>query len=468
MCVSCFVYRHTRNSHILQKNAEYLYMWYFFCIFAGCYGTGVVLMPLQKSVSLHFVEYMQNTYRYSILLLIGVLMFPLWGRGVLAQNGSSSPYSRYGYGDLNDNVPNTYRAMGGVGLGMRSNKVINPAQPASFTAGDSLTFMFDLAASAMWSTYADASGRRNKANGNLEYLSLQFPLYKRYVAFSAGVLPYSSVGYGLAVADSIRSDYHYVQSYVGAGGISQVYGGLSFNICDWVALGANVYYMFGTTTNTRTLTFVETGLRTISQESTLRVSSVRFRYGAQFFHTFGDHTIVLGGVFENKQKMSSVSYTTIETTTADTVSVIEGGFELPMVYGGGISYGWADRLTLAFDYQRQCMASALYEGSTNRFRDRSRYSAGVEYRHNPNGRRYYERMLWRCGVNVADSYALEGKAPDITASIGMGFPLRTAATVFNVTLEYTHRGDKTTLQENSLRLTINAAISENWFFKRKL
>ena len=77
---------------------------------------------------------------------------------MLAQNGSSSPYSRFGYGDLNDNVPNTYRAMGGVGLGMRSNKVINPSQPASFTAGDSLTFMFDLGASVMWSAYSDVSG----------------------------------------------------------------------------------------------------------------------------------------------------------------------------------------------------------------------------------------------------------------------------------------------------------------------
>lgn len=410
---------------------------------------------------------MQTLKRY-IVLLTGVLLLPFSASVATAQNGSSSPYSRFGYGDLNDNVPNTYRAMGGVGLGMRSNKVINPSQPASFTAGDSLTFMFDLAASVMWSAYSDVSGKRNKANGNLEYLSLQFPLYKRYIALSAGVLPYSSVGYDLAVGDSINSDYHYTASYVGTGGISQVYGGLSFNICDWVALGANVYYMFGTTTNTRTLTFTEAALKGSSQESELRVSSIRLRYGAQFFHTFGDHTIVLGGVFENKQKMSSTSFTTIETQSEDTVSVMEGGFELPMVYGGGVSYCWADRLTVAFDYQRQCMSAAMYQGKTNAFRDRSRYSAGVEYRHNPNGRRYYERMLWRCGVNVADSYSLENSARDVTASIGIGFPLRTAATVFNATLEYTHRGNAATLQENSLRLTINASISENWFFKRKL
>ena len=57
---------------------------------------------------------------------------------VSAQNMSSSPYSRYAYGDMNENVPSGYRAMGGVGFGMRNNKAINPAQPASYTACDTL------------------------------------------------------------------------------------------------------------------------------------------------------------------------------------------------------------------------------------------------------------------------------------------------------------------------------------------
>ena len=52
--------------------------------------------------------------------------------GVMAQNMTSSPFSRYAYGDMNENVPAAYRAMGGVGFGMRSNKAINPSQPSTF------------------------------------------------------------------------------------------------------------------------------------------------------------------------------------------------------------------------------------------------------------------------------------------------------------------------------------------------
>lgn len=411
---------------------------------------------------------MRRLFEYiSLYVALGTLL--LLAPFVCAQNGTSSPFSRYAYGDLNDNVSNTYRAMGGVGIGMRSNKVICAAQPASYTACDSLTFMFDLAASVMWSRYADASGLRNKANGNLEYLTMQFPLWRRYIAMSLGVLPYSSVGYDIVQSDSIGSAYHYQKTYTGAGGISEVYAGLSFNICNWVALGANVYYMFGETKNTRTLTFSEASLSSTSQESVFKVSSVRLRYGMQLFHTFGDHSFAVGGIFENKQKLRG-TYTVSETTSADTIARSDTGFELPMVYGGGVSYSWAKRLTVAFDYQNQCMSKVLYRGMMGDLKDRNRYSLGLEYRNNPSGRRYVDRMLWRFGFSLTDSYSASIGAKDITAAIGVGFPLRTSATVFNATLEYGHRGGgyDGALVENSLRLTINASISENWFFKRKL
>ena len=70
-----------------------------------------------------------NLRRYIVLVVATMLAVGAW-----AQNATSSPSSRFGYGELNNNLPGAYRAMGGVGVGMRSNKVINPAQPASYTA----------------------------------------------------------------------------------------------------------------------------------------------------------------------------------------------------------------------------------------------------------------------------------------------------------------------------------------------
>lgn len=402
--------------------------------------------------------------KLSILILALVLAL-----GGMAQNMTSSPFSRYAYGDMNENVPVGYRAMGGVGFGMRNNRAINSAQPASYTSCDSLTFMFDVAASANWSHYKDAEGIKNKANGNLEYVTMQFPLYKQWIAMSVGLQPYSSVGYNIVMNDSIPGTAHYTKTYDGDGNISQVYGGLSFNICNWLALGANVYYMWGELSHMRMLSYEESDINPTIQYENLSVSNVRFRAGAQLFHTWGNHTINLGAIYENKMKLNSELL--IFETQGDTSYVFTDGWQLPMVWGVGASYNWANRLTVAFDFERQCMASAMYggePGSMSGLQDRNRYAFGAEYRHNPAGRKYAERMIWRAGINVQDEYVTLVGAKKVSASIGIGFPLWTIGTVINTTIEYTHRGNSNGLEDNSLRFTIGASIAESWFFKRKL
>lgn len=408
-----------------------------------------------------------NLRRYIVLVVATMLAVGAW-----AQNATSSPSSRFGYGELNNNLPGAYRAMGGVGIGMRSNKVINPAQPASYTACDSLTFMFDIAGSLLYTNYGDANGTTNRMNGNLEYMTLQFPLWRRYIAMSVGVNPYSAVGYKFALNDSLKQGdeyvYHHTKAYSGEGGFTQVYGGLSFNICDWVALGANIYYMFGDVTQRRSLHFTNAALDSVSQVDNLNANSLRLRYGMQLFHTFGKHTINVGAVYEHKQAFSRMSYEHLETTTNDTVATMSGGFEMPMMYGVGLSYDYANRLLVGVDYQFQDWAHASYFGEANGLNSRHRWALGLEYRNDPTSRKYVDRMLWRIGANYTTSYTNSYNQPELGVSLGVGLPLRTTGTVINTTLEYGRRGGSNVLTENYLRFIINVSISEHWFFKRKL
>ena len=404
-----------------------------------------------------------NYKRYIVIAVATMMVVGAW-----AQNATSSPSSRFGYGELNDNLPGAYRAMGGVGTGMRSNKAINPSQPASYTGGDSLTFMFDIAGSFLYTNYGDMNGQRNRLNGNLEYVTLQLPIWRQHIAFSAGVMPYSALGYNFSLSDSINSDYHYTHTYAGAGGFTQVYGGLSFNICNWVALGANMYYMFGSLTKSRTQSFTEADVIGASQTDNLSISSLRFRYGAQVFHTFGKHTVILGGVFENKQRFSSSKYTQIETTTNDTVADLENCFEMPMMYGVGLSYSYANRWLIGADYMCHDWANANYFGQTQSLQKRHRMALGAEYRNDPTSRKYVDQIYWRLGVNYTTAYTNRYNEAEWGVSMGVGFPLRTAGTVINTTLEYGKRGTRNVLSENYLRLVVNASISEHWFFKRKL
>lgn len=396
------------------------------------------------------------------ILLVALLMAEI----TEAQNSTSSPSSRFAYGEMNDNIPNAYRAMGGANLGQRRNTVIDPSQPASYTACDSTSFMFDLAGSIMWTNYSDGSGKRNKANGNLEYVTLQFPIWKQHIAFSAGIMPYTVMGYSFGVKDSVGG-HEYGISYIGEGGITQLYGGLSFNIMDWVALGANFYYMFGEINNETVLSFTESDIHGSDMWKNMRVGSFRFRYGLQFFHTFDKHSFCLGGIFENKQRLNG-EYAQYEINSLDSVLVSNTGFEVPMTYGGGLSYNYANRLIVACDYYRQDWNDVLYFGEKGTLKNRAKISFGCEYRHNPNGRNYAERMFWRVGASIIDSYVANSGQKDFSISAGFGLPLRTSATMVNTTLEYIHRASINKLNENCLKLTIAVSVNENWFFKRKL
>ena len=400
-----------------------------------------------------------------IVTLVAVSLIVM---GSWAQNATSSPTSRFGYGELNNNLPGAYRGMGGVGIGMRSNKVINPAQPASYTSCDSMTFMFDIAGSLLYTNYGDSYGQSNKVNGNLEYMTMQFPIWRQHIAMSLGVTPYSAVGYNFALTDSINQDYYYSQKYRGTGGFTQVYGGLSANICDWVALGVNVYYMFGNIEQSRGLSFTDATMDSVQMVERLSANSLRLRYGMQVFHTFGKHTVNMGAVYENKQPFSRMNYEQIEMTTADTISNISTGFDMPMMYGVGLSYSYANRWLIGADYMCHDWANANYFGQTQSLKKRHRMALGAEYRNDPTSRKYVDQIYWRLGVNYTTAYTNRYNEAEWGVSMGVGFPLRTAGTVINTTLEYGKRGTRNVLSENYLRLVVNASISEHWFFKRKL
>ena len=78
-------------------------------------------------------------YRQTLL----VLLLTILSGAAVAQNNTNSPYTRYGYGQLSEQGSSNSRAMGGIAYGLRDKYQTNFANPASYTAVDSLTFIFD-------------------------------------------------------------------------------------------------------------------------------------------------------------------------------------------------------------------------------------------------------------------------------------------------------------------------------------
>lgn len=205
-----------------------------------------------------------------------------------AQNGTITPYSRFGYGMLRDNATSAQQSMGGVGYAMNSGRQINVMNPASYARIDSLTFLFDMGADLtnLWSTETTAAGDRlseHQIGGGLNYITMQFPLGKR-MGMSIGLLPWSSVGY--AFGNTIDNGYTNRQ---GSGSINELYLGIAGRIAGGLTAGVNIAYMFGSTIND---TYAITDLGSTSlYENELSVHDWHLDAGLQYTQTFGPNQI---------------------------------------------------------------------------------------------------------------------------------------------------------------------------------
>ena len=78
--------------------------------------------------------------KYYILGLL-VLLFSI---SSVAQSDLSSPYSRFGLGDISTGSPNTIlKGMGGISNAMSGKTLLNPNNPASYASLDTLSLVFD-------------------------------------------------------------------------------------------------------------------------------------------------------------------------------------------------------------------------------------------------------------------------------------------------------------------------------------
>ena len=73
----------------------------------------------------------------------------------LAQSGTNSPYSQYGLGQQSEQTSGFNRGMNGLGQGFREHNQVNYINPASYSALDSLTFIFDVGLSGQITNFSE-------------------------------------------------------------------------------------------------------------------------------------------------------------------------------------------------------------------------------------------------------------------------------------------------------------------------
>ena len=385
---------------------------------------------------------------------------------MMAQNATFSPYSRYGYGQLANSSFGAARAMGGASIGMRDNNRINTANPASYSAIDSTTFLFDFGVSGQIATYTENGIQEKKQVGNIEYMAMQFPLAK-HMGASVGLIPYSYIGYQFGQVNAGGANATY--AYTGEGGFSQAYFGIAATPFKNLSLGVNFNYLFGTTNNSGNGTI--SGTTPTIKTKLLHARGLKTDLGLQWTKNIDKgQKLCIGLTYSPKVKLSTTYDSIYIGTKSDTTS-LNKSFELAETYGIGLGWQLNNKWAIAADGLYQRWSDAYYESKKDLLTNRFKLSAGAEYTPNINGRHYYEHVKYRFGGYVSNNYLnIKGqKLSEYGISAGIGLPFKSTKSILNITVDYSQITPQYNLiKENSLKLTLNLTFNEFWFFKRKI
>ena len=416
-------------------------------------------------------------YRQSLL----VFLFAVVSGVAFAQNNTNSPYTRYGYGQLSDVGSSNSKAMGGVAYGLRDGSQVNFANPASYTAVDSLTFIFDGAVSLQNTNFSNGTLKQNAKNSSFDYVTMLFRAAP-WCGMSFGLLPYSNVGYSMT---EYRADEAYPENsssvkYAGDGGLHQLYVGAGFKIFKNLSVGANFSYLWGDISRSAYLTFPsDANQLPFLRASSASLHSYKLDFGAQYTQMLGKkHALTVGAVVSPGHELNS--RTSIETqvgnsSTGATVSVRDSvaTYGIPLTVGAGLTYVYDNRLTVGADFMLQQWNKTTYMNAKDAFCSRTRIGVGAEYIPNPMGRSYLAHVKYRIGAYFSQPYyKINGirAADEYGVSGGFAFPLLRTRSLLSVTAQYVRVKGKhpSFLDENTLRISIGITFNERWFFKSRV
>src|SRR5690554_1523631 len=235
----------------------------------------------------------------NVSILAGFLFLPFL---LFAQfnNNTSSPYSRYGLGDLQPYSFGRTTAMGGASIASRNGQQINLANPASYTAVDSLGFMFEFGIYSNFVNLNTSESSINAVDANFMYFAMNFQI-TNWLGTSLGLLPFSDVGYNVEIQEEISTAGNILHRYYGEGSLSKAYLGLAVDPIKNFSIGANLNYLFGMLHRNSEVYFPTAGNFYQNQKfESLRLRDFSLSFGAQATIPLSEtNRITLAAIFEN-------------------------------------------------------------------------------------------------------------------------------------------------------------------------
>ena len=395
-----------------------------------------------------------------------------------AQEGTASPYSFYGIGDVRFKGTHETRAMGGIAVEQDSIHM-NLQNPASFASLKLTTFSLGGTNS---STNLKTETKSAKASRTtLDYLAVGLPLGKFGVGF--GLIPYSSVGYKIR---NLGSSTQNNQSFNGTGGMNKAFIGVGYKITPELSVGADANYNFGKieTNNFEYITGIAIGTRELNK---VDLSGMNFNLGMMYqtkiynkmsFFSSLNYSIESNLLAQNSRNIATALYSSnFDLSVLDVLEDVKTKEKLkvPSKYDMGVGFGESKKwlVGIGYAFRGASSLSSNYNSLNNvTYEKYSKFSIGGYYMPNYNSfSNYAKRITYRGGLRFEKTGLVikDESIKDMAVTMGVGLPLTGTFSNVNIGAEFGKRGTTSAnlVEENYANVSVSFSLNEQWFVKRK-
>jgi hypothetical protein len=429
---------------------------------------------------------MKKAKAASTLILISLLFCTGYTAKGQTTTRINSPYTLFGVGNLNNTNTNVRSlSMGGIKYGWRDNSLINPANPASYTAFDSISFLFEGALYANITTLKSATLSEKSQSASLNYLTFGFPV-NRWWKSSFGLLPYSNVGYLVEEEEEVDDIGAVLYSSDGSGGLNQVYWGNGFQINKHLSLGFNASFIFGTIDQGLSISFPDSAYYYSTRiDNSVSANDFLFTGGLQYVSKLKkDVQLTLGLTYSHTSKIKADKNYLAQSFYGESSNIlyyrdtiemdqgIKGKIKLPKSLGLGFTIEKKDKWLVGADFNWQNWKEFEQFGESDSLQNR--FSINIGGQITPNKYSifsYWEKMTYRLGLRYVNS-SLDinsNQLSEFGISFGIGFPVWKSRSTMNLGVEIGKWGTTkdNLVQENYVKFIFALSIYERWFVKPK-
>jgi hypothetical protein len=378
--------------------------------------------------------------------------------------------------------------MGSVGIGTRENSAININNPASYTAFDTASFLFEGGVSGSYTRLKTENINESFTTASISQLTFGFPI-TRWWKSSIGLVPFSKVGY--IVTDQLFQENigNIAYSFEGTGGLSRVYWGNAIQPFKFLSIGVNASYLFGSINSIQKVSFPDSTYYVNTRvDNTTNMGDLYLEFGVQYFTQLkNDLKLVTGLTYRPQSNINSKREYLVRSSLGeisnveffrDTIAYTneKGQVILPSGVGAGLSLAKTNQWFFAVDYRLDQWNNYRNFGESDSLVNSQVLAFGGYFIPDFADNSYLKRIEYRVGGRYSESYLKlrEKQINGFGITFGLGLPLRSIAlkgskSMINIGTEIGRRGtvENGLIQESYANFYFGVSIYEFWFYKRR-